>query len=38
MKKILDMIISFFDKIDDDLRDMYGIDNRNLGKKKWKIY
>jgi hypothetical protein len=34
MKKILDMIISFFDKIDDDLRDMYGIDNRNLGKKK----
>ncbi len=34
MKKILDIIISFFDKIDDDLRDMYGIDNKNLGKKK----
>jgi hypothetical protein len=34
MKKILNMIISFFDKIDDDLREMYGIDNRNLGKKR----
>ena len=34
MKKFLDMIISFFDKIDDDLREMYGIDNKKLGKKK----
>ena len=34
MKKIIDKIIHFFDKVDDDLRDMYGIDNRNLGKKK----
>ena len=33
MKKILDKIISFFDMIDDYLRDMYGIDNRKLGKK-----
>ena len=34
MKKFLNMIISFFDKIDDDLREMYGIRNKNLGKKK----
>ena len=34
MKKFLNMIISFFDKIDDDLREMYGISNKNLGKKK----
>ena len=34
MKKIIDKIIHFFDKVDDYLRDMYGIDNRNLGKKK----
>jgi len=34
MKKILNMIISFFDKIDDNLREMYGIDNKKLGKKK----
>ena len=34
MKKILNMIISFFDKIDDDLREMYVIDNKKLGKKK----
>jgi len=34
MRKFLNIIISFFDKIDDDLRKMYGIDNRNLGKKK----
>lgn len=33
MKKILDKIIGFFDMIDDYLRDMYGIDNRKLGKK-----
>jgi hypothetical protein len=32
--KIIKKILDFFDKIDDDLRDMYGIDNRNLGKKK----
>ena len=34
MRKDLDMIISFFDKIEDDLREMYGISNKNLGKKK----
>lgn len=33
MKKILNVIISFFDKIDNNLREMYGIDNRKLGKK-----
>tara|TARA_S200002703_G_C3660574_1_gene202870 strand:- start:427 stop:528 length:102 start_codon:yes stop_codon:yes gene_type:complete len=33
MKKILNVIISFFDKIDDNLREMYGIDNKKLGKK-----
>ena len=33
MKKILNAIISFFDKIDDNLREMYGIDNKKLGKK-----
>ena len=33
MKKILNAIISFFDKIDDSLREMYGIDNKKLGKK-----
>ena len=33
MKNILDKIISFFDMIDDYLRDMYEIDNRKLGKK-----
>jgi len=34
MKKFLSMIIIFFDKIDDDLREMYRISNKNLGKKK----
>jgi hypothetical protein len=34
MKKFLSMIINFFDKIDNNLRDMYGISNKNLGKKK----
>jgi hypothetical protein len=34
MKKILDKINNFFERIDDHLRGMYGIDNRNLGKKK----
>ena len=34
MKKCLSMIINFFDKIDDALREMYGISNKNLGKKK----
>lgn len=33
MKKILDKIINFFERIDDYLRDMYGIDNRKLGNK-----
>ena len=33
MKNILNKIINFFDKIDDYLREMYGIDNRKLGKK-----
>jgi hypothetical protein len=33
MKKILNAIISFFGKIDDNLREMYGIDNKKLGKK-----
>jgi len=33
MKNILDKVIKFFDKIDDYLREMYGIDNRKLGKK-----
>ena len=33
MKKFLNMIISFFDKIDDNLREMYVIDNKKLGKK-----
>ena len=33
MKKILDKITNFFERIDDYLRDMYGIDNRKLGKK-----
>ena len=34
MKNILNKLIRFFDKIDDDLREMYGISNKNLGKKK----
>ena len=34
MKKFLSMIINFFDKIDNNLRDMYGISNKNLGNKK----
>tara|TARA_Y100001970_G_C13765306_1_gene617807 strand:+ start:297 stop:401 length:105 start_codon:yes stop_codon:yes gene_type:complete len=34
MKKFLNVIINFFNKIDDNLRDMYGISNKNLGKKK----
>ena len=34
MKKFLNVIINFFDKIDDNLRDMYGISNKNLEKKK----
>jgi hypothetical protein len=29
------MISNFFERIDDDLREMYGISNKNLGKKKW---
>jgi len=33
MKNILNKLISFFDKIDDYLREMYGIDNRKLGNK-----
>jgi len=33
MKKIIDKIIHFFDKVDDHLRDMYGIDNKKLGNK-----
>ena len=33
MKNILDKVIRFFEKIDDYLREMYGIDNRKLGKK-----
>jgi len=31
---IIKKILHFFDKIDDHLRDMYGISNKNLGKKK----
>jgi len=31
---IIKKILHFFDKIDDYLRDMYGISNKNLGKKK----
>jgi hypothetical protein len=34
MRKFLDMISNFFERIDDDLREMYGISNKNLGKKK----
>ena len=34
MKKFLNIIINFFDKIDNDLREAYGISNQNLGKKK----
>ena len=34
MKKFLNVIINYFNKIDDNLRDMYGISNKNLGKKK----
>ena len=33
MKNILNKIYDFFERIDDYLRDMYGIDNRKLGKK-----
>jgi len=33
MKNILNKIYDFFERIDDHLRDMYGIDNRKLGKK-----
>ena len=33
MKNILNKVIKFFDKIDDYLREMYGVDNRKLGKK-----
>jgi len=33
MMKFLDIILNFFERIDDDLREMYGISNKNLGKK-----
>ena len=32
--KFLDIILNFFEKIDDDLREAYGLSNKNLGKKK----
>jgi len=34
MKKFLNIILDLFERIDDDLREMYGIDNKKLGKKK----
>jgi hypothetical protein len=34
MKKFLNIILNLFERIDDDLREMYGISNKNLGKKK----
>jgi len=34
MKKFLNIILDLFERIDDDLREMYGISNKNLGKKK----
>ena len=34
MMKFLDIILNFFERIDDDLREAYGISNKNLGKKK----
>ena len=34
MKKFLNIILDLFETIDDDLREMYGISNKNLGKKK----
>ena len=33
MKKFLNIILDLFERIDDDLREMYGISNKNLGKK-----
>ena len=32
--KIINKILYLFEWVDNGLRDMYGIDNRNLGKKK----
>jgi len=32
--KFLNIILDLFERIDDDLREMYGISNKNLGKKK----
>jgi len=34
MMKFLDIILNFFERIDDDLREAYGLSNKNLGKKK----
>jgi len=34
MMKFLNIILDLFERIDDDLREMYGISNKNLGKKK----
>ena len=30
MKKFLNIILNLFERIDDDLREMYGIRNKNL--------
>ena len=32
--KIIKKLLRFFDWIDDGLREMYGVSNKNLGKKK----
>ena len=32
--KIINKILYFFEWVDKGLRDMYGVDNRKLGKKK----
>ncbi len=34
MMKFLNIILNFFERIDDDLREAYGLSNKNLGKKK----
>ena len=36
--KLIKKVVAFFDWIDDGLRKMYGIDNKNLGRKKWENF
>jgi hypothetical protein len=32
--KLLKLLVQLLDRLDDGLRDMYGVSNKNLGKKK----